>query len=145
MPKVWPNWCSPECRAQSPTRCSTPRADGSPTFRSRSTRCWARSNNNHRTAREEIFGPVSSIIPFTTEEEAIAIANDSEYGLAAAIWAADPDHARAVAKRVRAGRIRINGSPINPRTPHGGFKLSGIGREFGRFGVEDFTEYQSIG
>ena len=102
-------------------------------------------DNSHRTAREEIFGPVSSIIPFDSEDEAVAIANDSEYGLAAAIWAADPDHARDVATRIRAGRIRINGSPINPRTPHGGFKLSGIGREFGRFGVEDFTEYQSIG
>ncbi|UKA64378.1 aldehyde dehydrogenase family protein [Arthrobacter sp. FW306-04-A] len=102
-------------------------------------------NNQNRIAREEIFGPVVVLIPFDGDDEAIEIANDSDYGLAAAIWSGDAERAKRVARRVRAGRIRINGSPINPRAPHGGFKLSGIGREFGRFGVEEFTEYQAIG
>jgi aldehyde dehydrogenase (NAD+) len=100
---------------------------------------------NHRIARDEIFGPVLTIIPFDSEDEAIAIANDSKYGLAGAVWAATPDRAREVALRIRTGRIRINGSPVNPRAPHGGFKLSGIGRENGRHGIEEFLEYQAIG
>ncbi|MED5803858.1 aldehyde dehydrogenase family protein [Gordonia sp. Z-3] len=98
-----------------------------------------------RIAREEIFGPVVTILPYDTEEEAIAIANDSDYGLAGAVWADSDERARAVALRLRTGRIRINGSAVNPRAPHGGFKLSGIGRENGRYGIEDFLEYQSIG
>jgi aldehyde dehydrogenase (NAD+) len=99
----------------------------------------------NRIAREEIFGPVVTILPFETEEEAIAIANDSQYGLAGGVWAATADRARQVALSLRTGRIRLNGSPQNPRAPHGGFKLSGIGRENGRFGIEEFLEYQSIG
>jgi aldehyde dehydrogenase (NAD+) len=102
-------------------------------------------DNSNRIAREEIFGPVVVITPFDDEADAIRMANDSSYGLAAAVWCADPERARAIATRVRAGRIRINGSPINPRAPHGGFKLSGIGRENGRYGIEEFLEYQSIG
>ncbi|MEU9787184.1 aldehyde dehydrogenase family protein [Streptomyces phaeochromogenes] len=102
-------------------------------------------DNTSRIAREEIFGPVVVIIPFDTEEEAFRIANDTQYGLAGAIWAGDPDRARALARNLRAGRIRINGSPVNQRAPHGGFKLSGIGREFGRYGIEEFLEYKSIG
>jgi len=104
------------------------------------------SGDNHlRIAREEIFGPVVTLIPFDTEENAVALANDSSYGLAAAVWAATDERARDVARRVRAGRIRINGSAVNYRAPHGGFKLSGIGREGGRYGVEEFLEYQAIG
>ncbi|BEL03754.1 aldehyde dehydrogenase family protein [Actinoplanes sichuanensis] len=102
-------------------------------------------DNNTRIAREEIFGPVVVIIPFDDEDDAFRIANDTQYGLAGAIWAADDDRARALATRLRAGRIRINGSAINPRAPHGGFKLSGIGREFGRYGIEEYLEYKSIG
>ncbi|MFC9454384.1 aldehyde dehydrogenase family protein [Streptomyces sp. NPDC056983] len=98
-----------------------------------------------RIAQEEIFGPVLTIVPFDTEDEAVAIANDSSYGLAGAVWSADKEHARKVALRLRTGRIRLNGSPINQRAPHGGFKLSGIGRENGRFGIEEFLEYQAIG
>ncbi|MDM0116286.1 aldehyde dehydrogenase family protein [Variovorax sp. J22R133] len=98
-----------------------------------------------RIAREEIFGPVITIIPFDTVEEAIAIANDSDYGLAGAVWAGSDEQARAVALKLRTGRIRINGSPQNGRAPHGGFKLSGMGRENGRYGIEEFLEYQSIG
>jgi aldehyde dehydrogenase (NAD+) len=102
------------------------------------------ANNNVRLAREEIFGPVLVMIPFDGEEDAVAIANDSAYGLAGAIWSGDPEHARAVATRVRTGRIRINGTPINMKAPHGGFKLSGIGREMGRYGIEEFLEYKSV-
>jgi aldehyde dehydrogenase (NAD+) len=102
-------------------------------------------DNTMRVAREEIFGPVVVIIPFQDEPDAIAIANDSPYGLAAGIWCADDEHARAIATRLRVGRVRINGSAVNRRAPHGGFKLSGIGREWGRFGIEEFLEYQSVG
>ncbi|AHK34570.1 betaine aldehyde dehydrogenase [Rhodococcus opacus PD630] len=102
-------------------------------------------DNSLRVAREEIFGPVVVIIPFDSEEEAFQIANDSQYGLAGAIWAGDADRAKKLASKLRAGRIRINGSPVNLRAPHGGFRLSGIGRESGRFGVEEYLEYKSIG
>jgi aldehyde dehydrogenase (NAD+) len=102
-------------------------------------------DNTMRIAREEIFGPVVVIIPFQDEPDAIAIANDSPYGLAAGVWCADDEHGRAIAARLRVGRVRINGSPVNRRAPHGGFKLSGIGREWGRFGIEEFLEYQSVG
>ena len=102
-------------------------------------------DNTSRVAREEIFGPVIVIIPFDDEAEAFRIANDTQYGLAGAIWAGDEQRARALARNLRAGRIRINGSPVNQRAPHGGFKLSGIGREFGRYGIEEFLEYKSIG
>ena len=102
-------------------------------------------DNTMRVAREEIFGPVVVIIPFDSESNAIEIANDSPYGLAAGVWCADDEHARSIATRLRVGRVRINGSVVNRRAPHGGFKLSGIGREWGRFGIEEFLEYQSIG
>jgi aldehyde dehydrogenase (NAD+) len=101
-------------------------------------------DNTVRLAREEVFGPVLVIIPFDGEDDGIAIANDSIYGLAGAIWSADPEHAREVATRVRTGRIRINGTPINMKAPHGGFKLSGIGREMGRYGIEEYLEYKSV-
>jgi aldehyde dehydrogenase (NAD+) len=101
-------------------------------------------DNTVRLAREEIFGPVLVMIPFDGEAEAVAIANDSVYGLGGAIWSGDPEHARAVATRVRTGRIRINGTPINMKAPHGGFKLSGIGREMGRYGIEEYLEYKSV-
>lgn len=102
-------------------------------------------DNSLRVAREEIFGPVVVIIPFDDEEDAIAQANDSDYGLAAGVWCGDDQHARDIAARLRVGRVRINGSAVNRRAPHGGFKLSGIGREWGRFGIEEFLEYQSVG
>ena len=102
-------------------------------------------DNTSRIAREEIFGPVVVLIPFDDEDDAFRIANDTDYGLAGAIWAGDDDRARALAGKLRAGRIRINGSAVNQRAPHGGFKLSGIGREFGRYGIEEYLEYKSIG
>jgi aldehyde dehydrogenase (NAD+) len=101
-------------------------------------------DNNVRIAREEIFGPVNVMIPFDGEEDALAIANDSVYGLGGAIWSGDPERARGVATRLRTGRIRINGTPINMKAPHGGFKKSGIGREMGRYGIEEFLEYKSV-
>lgn len=100
--------------------------------------------NDDRIAREEVFGPVVVIIPFDDEADAIRIANDSVYGLAGGVWAGDPSRARAVAARIRTGRVRINGAPIDMRAPHGGLKLSGVGREMGRHGIEDYLEYQSV-
>jgi aldehyde dehydrogenase (NAD+) len=102
-------------------------------------------DNTMRVAREEIFGPVVVIIPFDGEHEAVEIANDSPYGLAAGVWCADDAHAYEIAAQLRVGRVRINGSAVNRRAPHGGVKLSGIGREWGRFGIEEFLEYQSVG
>lgn len=99
--------------------------------------------NSDRIAQEEVFGPVVVIIPFDDEDEAIRIANDSEFGLAGGVWAAEREHARRVASRIRTGRVRINGTPIDMRAPHGGLKLSGVGREMGRFGIEDYLEYQA--
>jgi acyl-CoA reductase-like NAD-dependent aldehyde dehydrogenase len=95
-------------------------------------------------AQEEIFGPVLSILPYDTEEEAIAIANDSAYGLGGAVWAADPEHAKQVARRIRTGQVDINGGSFNPLAPFGGFKQSGHGREFGRIGLEEFLEIKSL-
>jgi aldehyde dehydrogenase (NAD+) len=95
-------------------------------------------------AREEIFGPVLAIMPYQDEAEAIAIANDTDYGLAAAVWSADETRARAVARRLRAGQVDLNGAGYNPLAPFGGFKQSGLGREAGRFGIEEFLELKSI-
>ncbi|WP_417721025.1 aldehyde dehydrogenase family protein [Salipiger sp.] len=100
--------------------------------------------NRMRIAREEIFGPVLTIIPYEDEADAIAIANDSDYGLAGAVWSASRDRAVAVARRIRTGRQRINGAPFSKNGTHGGFKYSGFGREWGRYGIEEFTEYQTI-
>jgi aldehyde dehydrogenase (NAD+) len=84
------------------------------------------------------------MIPLDDEDDAVAIANDSDYGLAGGVWAADPERAREVGRRIRTGRVRINGAPIDMRAPHGGLKRSGIGREMGRYGVEEYLEYQSL-
>jgi aldehyde dehydrogenase (NAD+) len=95
-------------------------------------------------AQEEIFGPVLSILPYDTEEEAVAIANDSIYGLAGGVWGADQDHAVAVARKIRTGQVDVNGGSFNPLAPFGGYKQSGIGRERGRFGFEEFLEVKSL-
>ena len=95
-------------------------------------------------AREEIFGPVISIIAYDTEDEAVAIANDSVYGLAGAVWSGDQEHAKAVARRIRTGQVDINGGGFNMLAPFGGYKQSGNGRELGTFGFEEFLEVKSL-
>jgi aldehyde dehydrogenase (NAD+) len=100
--------------------------------------------NDMTMAREEIFGPVLSLIPYGSEDEAIQIANDSKYGLHAAVIGTDVQRARRVAAELRAGRVVINGMTDDPQAPWGGFKYSGIGREYGRYGIEAFLEPRAI-
>ncbi|MFC5745324.1 aldehyde dehydrogenase family protein [Actinomadura rugatobispora] len=97
-----------------------------------------------RLAQEEIFGPVLVIVGHDGIDDAVAIANDSDYGLAGGVWSADEERAVAIAKRIRTGQIDINGARFNPRAPFGGFGRSGIGRELGRFGIEEFLEVSAI-
>ncbi|MFD7104871.1 aldehyde dehydrogenase [Streptomyces celluloflavus] len=106
---------------------------------------FADVTNSMKIAQEEIFGPVLAVIPFDTEDEAVAIANDSPYGLAGGVWTADPEHGLEVARRIRTGTFSVNGASRDMRTPFGGFKASGIGREYGAAGLSAYTEYQSIG
>jgi len=100
--------------------------------------------NSQRIAQEEIFGPVVSVIPFADEDEAIRIANDSTYGLAGAIYARDTARAVELARRIRTGVVWINGALNMLEGPFGGFKESGLGREGGRWGLEEFTEIQQV-
>jgi acyl-CoA reductase-like NAD-dependent aldehyde dehydrogenase len=95
-------------------------------------------------AQEEIFGPVLSIIPYDSEEEAAAIANDTIYGLAGGVWSDDADHAKEFARRLRTGQVEINGATFNPLAPFGGYKQSGHGRELGQFGLDEFFEIKAI-
>jgi aldehyde dehydrogenase (NAD+) len=95
-------------------------------------------------AQEEIFGPVLAIIPYDGEEDAIRIANDSVYGLAAGVWSADEERAKRVASRIRTGQVEINGGAFNPMAPFGGYKQSGHGRELGRYGLEEFLVAKSL-
>lgn len=97
-----------------------------------------------RVAREEIFGPVLVVMAYDSEDEAVAIANDSEYGLSGYVSAADPDKARALARRLRTGMVHVNQAPSDPFAPFGGYKQSGNGREWGHFGLEEFLEVKSI-
>ena len=95
-------------------------------------------------AREEIFGPVLSIIPYDTEEEAIEIANDTPYGLSGGVWSSDPARAEKVARQMRTGQVDINGGAFNPGAPFGGYKQSGNGRERGKYGLEEYIETKSM-
>jgi acyl-CoA reductase-like NAD-dependent aldehyde dehydrogenase len=97
-----------------------------------------------RIAREEIFGPVLSILLYETEDEAVEIANDTPFGLAGFVQSKDPDRARRVANRIRAGRVYLNGAPFDRSLPFGGYKQSGNGREFGRFGFEEYLEVKAV-
>jgi len=95
-------------------------------------------------AKEEIFGPVLSIINYDTEDQAIAIANETTYGLAGYVQAGDLGHARRVAEKIRAGRIYLNGAPQEHAAPFGGYKQSGNGRESGVFGFEEYLEVKAV-
>ncbi|PRD41425.1 aldehyde dehydrogenase family protein [Phyllobacterium phragmitis] len=105
---------------------------------------FADVRNDMRIAREEVFGPVLSLIPFDTEEEAIAIANDTPYGLAAYVQTGDAARAERVALKLKAGMVHINGGPHRYGSPFGGYKQSGNGREGGKFGLEDFLEVKTM-
>lgn len=100
--------------------------------------------NDMRIAREEIFGPVLSLITYEDEDDAAAIANDSEYGLQAYVLGSDPTHAQHFAERLFAGRVVINGAPHDPRAPFGGFRQSGLGREIGAYGLDALLEPRAI-
>jgi aldehyde dehydrogenase (NAD+) len=95
-------------------------------------------------AREEIFGPVLSVLRYETEGDAVAIANGTPYGLAAAVWSGDQEHAVRVARQLRAGQVEINGGAFNPAAPFGGFGQSGYGRELGVYGLEEFGEIKAL-
>ena len=106
---------------------------------------FADVDNSARIAREEIFGPVMSVIPFSTVDEVVAMSNDNEYGLAAAVWTNDVKKAMTTARALRAGIVWINDTqPAPTEMPWGGYKQSGIGRELGKDGVEDFLERKSV-
>jgi acyl-CoA reductase-like NAD-dependent aldehyde dehydrogenase len=95
-------------------------------------------------AREEIFGPVLAVLPADSEDEAVRIANDSEYGLAGGVWSADQDRAIAVARRLRTGQVAVNGGRFNVRAPFGGYRSSGVGRELGEHGLAEYFELTSL-
>jgi betaine-aldehyde dehydrogenase len=97
-----------------------------------------------RVAQEEIFGPVVALIGYDDVDDAVAIANDSIYGLSGSVWSADPDRALGVARRIRTGMVSINGAPQAFGTPFGGYKQSGIGREMGPEGLASYRELKSI-
>ncbi len=95
-------------------------------------------------AQEEIFGPVIAVLTYETEADAVALANDTIYGLAGGVWSGDPDRALRVARRLRAGQVDINGGRYNPLAPFGGYKQSGIGREMGVFGLEEYLQIKAL-
>ena len=105
---------------------------------------FADVNNDMAIAREEIFGPVLTMIPFETEAEAIEIANDTQYGLAAYVQSGDQARAQKVARELRAGMVLLNGAQRPGGSPFGGYKMSGNGREGGDWGLEDFLEVKAI-
>jgi betaine-aldehyde dehydrogenase len=106
---------------------------------------FADVNNNHRIAREEVFGPVAAVIPFEGESEAIRIANDTPYGLAAAVWSRDIFRALRVVKAIRAGIVWVNHmQPTYVEAPWGGYKQSGFGRELGPWGIEEYLETKQV-
>ena len=105
---------------------------------------FANVDNGMLIAREEIFGPVLSIIGYRDEADAIAIANDSDLGLAAYVQSGDAERAKRVARQLRAGMVHINGAAGDPKAPFGGYKQSGNGREWGRFGFEEYLETKAV-
>src|SRR5262249_37946426 len=105
---------------------------------------FADVDNHMRIAREESFGPVLAAIPYDKEEEAVRIANDNDYGLSGSVWTADTQHGIEIARNVRTGTYNVNGFIVDFCAPFGGFKASGIGREFGPEGITSYTEAKSI-
>ncbi len=105
---------------------------------------FANVKNSMTIAQEEIFGPVVCVIPYEDEDDAVRIANDSIYGLSGAVWAGDVEHATKIARRLRTGQVAINGGRGEPGAPFGGFKQSGIGRESGKHGLEEFLEVKAL-
>ena len=105
---------------------------------------FADVDNGMRIAQEEIFGPVLSVIPFDDVDDAVRIANDSDYGLAGTVWTADREAGLDVARRVRAGTYGVNTYTMDFAAPFGGFKASGVGREFGPEGLAQYTELKSV-
>jgi acyl-CoA reductase-like NAD-dependent aldehyde dehydrogenase len=105
---------------------------------------FADVTNGMTIAREEIFGPVLSIIGHSSDDDAVRIANDTEYGLSGAVWSGDADRAVAVARQMRTGQVEINGGAFNPVAPFGGYKHSGVGRELGRYGLDEYLEVKAL-
>lgn len=105
---------------------------------------FANVKNSMTIAQEEIFGPVLSIIGYDDDDDAIQIANDSDYGLSGGVWSSDNERALKVAKKLRTGEVDMNGSFLNTDAPFGGYKKSGNGRELGRFGMDEFVEAKQI-
>lgn len=105
---------------------------------------FADVDNNHTIAQEEIFGPVLSVIPYGDEDEAVRIANDSDYGLGGTVWTSDPERGVAVAKRVQTGTIGVNTYLPDPTAPFGGVKASGIGRELGPEALANYQQLKSV-
>jgi aldehyde dehydrogenase (NAD+) len=105
---------------------------------------FADVTNDMTIAQEEIFGPVLSIITYQDEDDAVRIANDTQYGLHAGVYGGDKEHAKAVARRIEAGQVDVNGQGFNPLAPFGGYKQSGIGREYGKYGLEEFLQVKSL-
>jgi acyl-CoA reductase-like NAD-dependent aldehyde dehydrogenase len=105
---------------------------------------FADVGNEMRIAQEEIFGPVLVVIPYEDEDDAVRIANDSAYGLGGGVWTTDRERGENVARRIRTGGVSLNGAAHDFAAPFGGFKASGIGREFGAAGLEAYVEYKAI-
>ncbi|MGW2488535.1 aldehyde dehydrogenase [Streptomyces sp. NPDC001606] len=105
---------------------------------------FADVDNSMRIAQEEIFGPVLVVIAYDDEDEAVRIANDSPYGLSGGVWSSDEQHALEVARRIRTGTVTVNGATVAFDGPFGGFKASGIGREYGAVGLGTYTEYKTV-
>ena len=105
---------------------------------------FADVRNDMTIAREEIFGPVLAVVPFSEEDEAVRLANDTEYGLGATVWTADIKRAMRLARSVRAGTVGVNGYQLEPHAPFGGYRQSGLGREGGRTSIEAYTEVKTV-
>jgi aldehyde dehydrogenase (NAD+) len=105
---------------------------------------FAAVDNAMKIAQEEIFGPVVSVIAYDDEDHAVALANDSAYGLSGSVWGPDPEHAKTIARRIRSGNVAVNQHTLDPAGPFGGFKQSGLGRENGIEGIDAYVELQCI-